>query len=252
MWWRDQVGWWCLPSASILKLASSSLCWAPARMMKRRRSRKVRPSISPVSKRHCSLSPEDRKCEVLEPKSVITTICLSEYFYSTVWTVQIGNIGTFYRLVLIWLVSRCHSLTLSAGGVHLVWAVTAELFEGSKSNCLTLTSINLNRKGYQVINEITAQLKQLSEIFFFCLLFALRNFFLPFLRVFTSLKKCQTIVPSRNFIVKSNKLTNKYSFWRHSKNATSWQHQLPSLPKFIPVVVQWFYLFFSKSKILAS
>lgn len=97
-------------------------------------------------------------CEVLGRKSVRKTICLSEYFYSTVWTVRIGNIGTFYRPVLIWLVSCRHSLTLSAGRVHPVWAVTAELFEGSKYHRLTLTSFNLTRKGHQGINEITAEL----------------------------------------------------------------------------------------------
>lgn len=60
--WRDRAGWWCLPSASILRPASSSLCWAPARTTKRRRSRKVRPSRNPVSKRHCWLSHEDSRC----------------------------------------------------------------------------------------------------------------------------------------------------------------------------------------------
>lgn len=76
-------------------------------------------------------------CEVLGPKSVITTICLSEYFYSTVWTVQIGNIGTFLsagvdltRLLssLADSVSRWSSSSLSRNS-RAVWRVQIKPFD---------------------------------------------------------------------------------------------------------------------------
>lgn len=84
-------------------------------------------------KNHTSLcwrSYEDSKCvKCWEESSARKTICSSEYFYYTVWTVQIGNISTFF--VLFYFLSAgvdltillSNELTLSAGRVHPVWAV---------------------------------------------------------------------------------------------------------------------------------
>lgn len=62
----------------------------------------------------CRRSCEDtRRVKCGEESWSKKTLCSSQYFYSTVETVQIGNICTFYQLVLF----PSYSLTLSAGRV---------------------------------------------------------------------------------------------------------------------------------------
>lgn len=175
MWWRDQAGWWFLPSASTLKLASSLLCWAPARTTKRRRSRKVRHETNLVlqvwkNSTHMELSYKESNCvkcwekvwlecwlspcQLVHISTLLSEQCrleiIARFYHGQIWG---------FSCHTRWL---CQQVEFMQSGL-----ITTELFEGSNCSILTLFSFNLNTNALSV-NEWDQDELTFSDYFTLC------------------------------------------------------------------------------------